>query len=92
MTVKQTRVDTDGQGENAARRRFLRTAVVGGVSLVGALPVVAASLHGTATAAKAGGEMGSDAAGVVARDAGGDPLLDVLQRYGSELGGATRVR
>jgi hypothetical protein len=60
----------------AARRTFLRTAVVGGVSI--------ALAETTANAA------GAQHAGV--RAAGDDPLLDVLQRYGSELGRVTRIR
>ncbi|MGE0581328.1 MAG: hypothetical protein AB7P31_04240 [Steroidobacteraceae bacterium] len=82
MTSRQTPMDGAQAPEKVARRRFLRTAVVGGVSIVAALPVAASALPGNAPVARAGS----------ARDAADGAVLDVLRRYGSELGGVTRVR
>jgi len=88
MKYEQTRDDETATGGGSGRRRFLRTAMVGGVSLAGALPVVSAAM---ASAVTVPGD-GERKPGPVAHDASGEALLDVLQRYGSELGGVTRVR
>ena len=88
MKYEQTREVETATSGGSGRRRFLRTAMVGGVSLAGALPVVSAAMASAVTV-PGGGERKS---GPVAHDASGEALLDVLQRYGSELGGVTRVR
>lgn len=88
MKYEQAREDETAASGGSGRRRFLRTAMVGGVSLAGALPVVSAAMSSAVT--PAGGAQRDS--GPVAHDASGEALLEVLQRYGSELGGVTRVR
>lgn len=75
-----------GQDGGSSRRRFLRRTVVGGVSLAGALPVVASALSGPPEAARDGTVVAGSTQGRA-----DDPLLEVLRRHGSEFGGIDRV-
>ena len=88
MKYEQTREDETATSGGSGRRRFLRTAMVGGVSLAGALPVVSAAMSSAMMVP--GGNVRTS--GPVAHDASGEALLEVLQRYGSEFGSVTRVR
>lgn len=89
IPVLQSPASVDG----GARRRFLRQTVVGGVSLAGALPVVASALSApSGTAAGTGGEHDGTAGTAAARGRADDPLLEVLRRHGGEFGGIDRFR